>query len=381
MSKRKRNKPISVLYEQLIEACRNSDHLHYHDEITAMQKSIRIFTHDKDISPQEWEKPFVEEFKGISFEMDGEEPVGIFSRPMSKISELSSDIKASDIDFITMKLDGSLVSSYVDGGYPSLKSEESLYSDVAVMASSLLNTDSYSSLREHIKSHEGFTYNFEYTSPRNCVVLNYDTPKLTLLSVRDNMTGEDVPMKQLFSDSVLRRYLVECLHIDSDKFHDLIKDVKNSERSEGIVITTNNNQRFKLKSDWYNIVHQLKEHVLDTKNLIYYVVESETDDLREIFRNQPDAINRIDVFERAFIDLLEFALRKVEVFYRDNHGLDINTYSANARMENYNYSNNSYLYPCFMSAYNGLDFDKTIEILKAYYIQNYQKLIPRDLLQ
>ncbi len=75
-----------------------------------------------------------QKFRGIMFEMDGDTPIRIASRPMEKFFNLNENpmtmgIDISDVEYIMDKADGSLVSSYVDDGYLYLKSKTSLYSD------------------------------------------------------------------------------------------------------------------------------------------------------------------------------------------------------------------------------------------------------------
>lgn len=362
----------------MIKACKLNDNLTYNDEVSAMQKNVRIFIYDKNINPDAFNDPLIQEFKGLSFEMDGDQPIDIISRPIEKIKEIPTDLKFNNVDIVTKKIDGHMVSSYISGGYPFLKTAESLYSDEALSATALLNSTQYLDLRKHITENVGYTYNFEYTSPETCIVLNYDEPRLTLLSVRNNISGEDVPLKQLFSDSILRKYLVEFTYFkDSDSFFNFLDNIKCADNVEGVVITTKENKKFKLKSDWYKNVYRLKNHVLESQNLVYYVAESETDDLKQAFKNQKNAIHKIEVYEQAFITLLKTTIPKVENFYKQNHGYDIMTFTTNATIESSN--DPEYLYKCFVATYKGLDFDLIVDILKDYYINNYQKLVTDDI--
>lgn len=370
---------ITELYDSLIDACNKSESLHYHDEITAMQKYVRIFNYDKHADPKIWKLKNSIEFKGITFEMDGEKPVSVLCRPMIKIFDMTSKIKPSDISYITEKIDGTLVSSYIDNGYPSLKTEESLYSDIALLACSLLNTEPYRALREHITNNKGFTYNFEYIAPDNHIVLNYTQQKLNLLNVRNNETGETISVKQLFNDPVLRPYVINWIDMTPEHFNDVLRQLNTAELIEGIVGVTKSGEMFKVKCDWYNQVYQLKDCVLHPDHLIYYVSEDETDDLKNAFLNQQKELDRIEIFEDAYREILDETISVVSEFYSKNAGIDKNTYSANAmKTARKDGIYKDYIYKSLMIVYTGLDYDKVIDYLKSYYVGNYSKLIPTD---
>lgn len=379
MSKRESNKKVSALYENLIDLCKKSDCFVYHDEYTSMQTKVRIFNHSMDVTT--WNLNRSVECNGITFSInDKGEPLKIICRPMEKIFGMNentkSDIKPSEIDLIMEKMDGVLVSSFVDGIYPCLKTKDSIYSKEAELANGVLYSEKYAEIRNHIVGNPEYTYNFEFTSPHNKIVIAYKEPALTLLNVRNNETGEYIPYKQLFSDSVLRPHLVKAFNVDVSRVIDILNDVKTSQDIEGIVGLTKSGEMFKIKSDWYINVNHIKEAALLPKNLIYYVTESETDDLKEAFSGETEALKIIEKYEYAFRDILRKAFQITGDFYTLNAGHDFNLYSCNASIEARKHGEaNEYIFSCLMLAYNGVDYNRINEYLKSYFVSNYKKFV------
>lgn len=365
--------------------CDGSDTFYYKDEITAMQTRMRIFSYMYLSKPEMWNKPDALECRGIMFEIDDKgRPVRIASRPMEKFFNLGENdrarFKPEDVEMVMDKMDGSLVSTYIDNGYVQLKSKAALYSSQAERANGLLYSEKYADLRAKIADiGSDYTFNFEYTAPSNRIVVEYSEPSLTLLNVRHNVTGEYVPHQMLFSDAILRPHLVNALQVDSARFSNILDEVRIAEGIEGIVARTKDGQMFKVKSEWYIGVHNIKNTSMFPNNLIYYVVESETDDLRAAYEGEPEALERIELFEEAFRSILRNAFTTATEFYNAHAGEDRKTYASNATIESRKHGDaQAYIFMCLMIAFDGLDYDRILDSMKTYYLRNYKKLIPAD---
>lgn len=356
----------------------------YKDVITPLQSKMRIFSYLYLGKPEIWEKPDALECRGIMFEIDEQgKPVRIASRPMEKFFNLHenkfSEYKPDDVAYVMTKLDGSLISSYIDNGYVQLKSKASIHSTQAEKANGLIYSDEYALLREHIAKNPDYTYNMEYTAPTNRIVLEYKEPRLTLLNVRNNVTGEYVPHKTLMGDAILRPYLVSSLDVDTERFVELLEHVKTAEDIEGYVCVTKDGHMFKVKTPWYVSVSDLKTTAMFPNNLIYYVAESETDDLRAAYAGEPEALERIELFEEAFREIIRKGFSVSDEFYALNAGADRGEYARRATIESQKHGKDKdYIFMCLMLSFGGVDYERMLDSLKVYYIRNYKKLIPED---
>lgn len=88
---------MEKLFDQLMKLCEDPNgkaKFFFKDDVTGMQTPIRVFSyHIANYS--DWILPGALECRGIMFEMDGEKPVRIMSRPMEKffnVGELTDDI-------------------------------------------------------------------------------------------------------------------------------------------------------------------------------------------------------------------------------------------------------------------------------------------------
>lgn len=385
MSTKENNKKVLALFKNLMALCKESDTFYYKDEITPMQSRMRIFSYLYLSKPEMWNKPDALECRGIMFEIDeNEKPIRIASRPMEKFFNLGENdrarFKPEDVEMVMDKMDGSLVSTFIDCGHVQLKSKAALYSSQAEKANGLLYSEKYADLRAKIADiGSDYTFNFEYTAPSNRIVVEYKEPSLTLLNVRHNVTGEYVPHQMLFADAILRPHLVNALQVDSACFTTILDDVRVAEGVEGIVARTKDGQMFKVKSEWYVGVHNIKSTSLFPNNLIYYVAESETDDLRAAYAGELEALERIELFEEAFRSILRKAFKETTDFHALHAGEDRKTYAANATIESRKHGDEqAYIFMCLMIAFDGLDYDRMLDSLKTYYLRNYKKLIPAD---
>ncbi|CAF3023891.1 unnamed protein product [Rotaria sp. Silwood2] len=132
--------------------------------------------------------------RGIMFDVtDGVSSPSLVCLPPQKFFEYEHDSRDHTLGRIgdkMVKLDGSLISTFLHKSQIRLKSKASLDSQQVRLAESCLYQNSQ--LRREIQSlaEQGYTINFELTSPRNRIVIPYTIDQLTLLSIRSHITGE-----------------------------------------------------------------------------------------------------------------------------------------------------------------------------------------------
>lgn len=130
---------------------------------------------------------------------------------------------------------------------------------------------------------EGKTPIFEFTSPGNRVVVDYGAePQMTLLAIRDNVTG------QYFDYDNTLMLIAERWNIPLAKAYDPVEGdptvylsaVKSSDDlDEGIVIQWDNGHRAKVKTETYSILHKVKEAGRTERTLIQAIWDGKVDDL------------------------------------------------------------------------------------------------------
>lgn len=370
------------LYKNLMNLCESSEvaKFFYKDFTGPMDGKFRVFSYHY-ASYSEWLKPDALECRGIMFEMDGDTPIRIASRPMEKFFNLNENpltmgIDISDVEYIMDKADGSLVSSYVDDGYLYLKSKTSLYSDQARQASALLNSEEYSSLHQVILelALDGYTVNMEFVSPNNRVVLAYQEPQLFVLNVRDNATGEYVKYDDLYANAKIRPYLISAYGISDPTTW--VEGVRELEGVEGYIAVLNTGQRFKVKTEWYSALHHTKDSITSNERLFASVVSANSDDLRSLFAGDEYAIKKISAFEQAYLDYLGKSLELCQSFYDEYRGRARKDYAIAAQKATVN---QRHLFGVIMNMYEGtVDVDKLLKDLERVFLKYWAGYVPKE---
>lgn len=144
---------------------------------------------------------------------------------------------------------------------------------------------------------------FEYVSFRNKIVLNYKDTELILLRVRNNNTGEFLDVEQFRN----RGFKV----VESEGFKSLdeiIELYKTLENKEGSVITFENGQMIKIKTDWYFVKHKLNDDIHYENAIIDLILNEKIDDVLCQLNEDTDAekiefINNIEVKVNKYIKM------------------------------------------------------------------------------
>lgn len=333
---------MTKLYDNLMKLCNEDEKsFYFKDFVTSMHTNVRIFNY-RFASYSDWIKPDALEARGIMFNQDTKE---IMCRPMEKFFNVNenplSTIEAlGPIDKVYEKLDGSLISSFMDEGYLFFKSKTSLYSEQAEQASILLNSYyEYQDLKEAIimLEKDGFTVNLEYTAPSNQVVILYDKPKLTVLNARHRETGVYLPYSDLFAIPGIRgnEGLVEAYmppeNNDPKGIEEYIKTIKKEENTEGVILLHSNGTMSKVKTDWYLTLHRAKDSLNSDKQLIHAIVEEVEDDLYPLISTNIALKEKLDAYKEHISQIVYNYYIDVVDFYKSNIGLTRKDYAIKAQ--------------------------------------------------
>lgn len=349
-------------YEELVKLTNESEAFYFKD-FELDSKVYRIFNY-RLASWTLFESPSALNCRGTMFDVT--QTPTLVSLPPEKFfnyEEGGVDHTVGLIGCKMVKMDGSLISTYLHNGELYLKTKGSLFSSQAFNAMKLLLTDKYSLVKEELLllAKNNFTVNLEYTSPENRIVVPYQSEELTLLSLRSHIDGANYFGTSLleklddYNCVYLKNIIVgfEVLNVSSghDDFVDL---VRKEQEGEGYVVeikTPNSSYLTKIKNLKYITLHQTKDSVNSSKALFEAIIEETTDDLRSMFADDNYVLNKISEMENLVQPIFNHIVSTVETFYKDNKNLDRKSFAIKAKEEKPEFMG------LIMNAYIGREID------------------------
>ena len=272
------------------------------DFIVAYKGDYKVIDYVYALSDS-FDDPIRAECRGLKFYSNG----SIAARPLHKFKNIGEapETQAHVLDFtrphvVMEKLDGSMIhAALIEGDIVFMTrmgrtdvaaaAERHLTSDVAAGCGALLST--------------GYTPIFEWTAPDNRIVIRYDDSRLTLLAIRNTVSGEyctrktcqayatamDVPLVTVFDSA----------HATGADFATYARAVMGF---EGFVVRFENGLWVKAKGEDYVLKHKAKDSILQEKNVLALVLSGGLDDVLPLL-NEPDA-----KAARAYRDVVEAGL-------------------------------------------------------------------------
>jgi T4 RnlA family RNA ligase len=328
---------VSQMYADLMSLVERDEAFFFKD-YTFEDKVYRIFNY-RLASWTSFQSPNALNARGVMFDVTDSQNVSLASLPPAKFfnyEEGNVDHSVGVLGDKMIKMDGSLISSYLHNGQLYLKSKGALFSEQAVAAMKLLNSEGYVNLKNELTALAklGFTINMEYTSPENRIVIPYQEEKLTVLSARSQLNGENffaTKLKDLllqmggYSKTVEAMVAYEDLRgkvIDIKAFMDV---VHNEQEGEGyvieVVLPDGTSYLFKGKNLKYIALHQTKDSVNSPKKLFEAIIEEASDDLRSMFSGDTYVLNKIEEMEKLVQPVFNHIVKTTEDFYAVNKGM------------------------------------------------------------
>lgn len=190
---------------------------------------------------------------------------------------------------IVEKLDGSLlIADYVNNqfnmrtrGTVSHK-EQKNSSDFEIL------TERFPKLLKEFPNFSNLSLLFEIVTPNNVIVIRPKDIEFYLLGAINKDTLEMVPQEEFLD--VWRK--IGCpptpkqyVFSNIKGLTQIIEHIRKWKGKEGIVLTYNKNQnKVKIKSDWYCFIHRVKSELNSENNLIEYYVESGLPDYEDFYK-------------------------------------------------------------------------------------------------
>lgn len=379
-----------TIFNNLMTLCNDvatQDKFFYSDQVgfaAGGNRIYRIFNY-RLASYSVWEKPNAIDARGIMFEIDrAGNPVRLACRGMKKFfnwgeNPLVEDLKPENIVSSTVKMDGSLITSFMDGDIVTIKSKGSLHSDVAKAARAYLRTNVALQSFLNIAETHGYNVNMEYTAPDNQIVLSYGEPKLTILNIIDVETGNVIRFDEIDKSLLqsVREYLVDFGYMPESGI-DFLQHVRDMVGIEGFVLTFSDGRVVKLKTDWYCGLHKLKDNVNNNKNLVLSVLDESADDLIGLFMNDPRSVEKIKAFMEHVSNVVAEDFNTVLNAYKENHGKDRKHYAVSGQ-QNPVFAKKPHLFGIYMQLYMDASLVKNLfPIIMERYKKYPELLIPNS---
>lgn len=264
-------------------------------------------------------------------------------RPMPKFFNWNENpftigLDPSNIDFFADKLDGSLISTFLDPeDNLRLKSKQDLFSEHAKAAMAYLNKEENFLFKQDLLhlARQGYTVNMEWTSPVYPfrIVVKYDKPELRVLNYRNNYwgymcTGDQFPQ---FVRAMLKSLPKHVL--PRDKYSEWIKGIENETGVEGYVIHMKNGQLVKHKTNWYKSLHLARDSVYSPRRLFECLIDESLDDLKEMFFDDSYNLEVIKELEDRVIPKFNHYIASSEKFVEENKSLDRKSFAIKGQKE------------------------------------------------
>ena len=368
------------LYNDLI-VLSDTDEAFFYKDFYVDETVYRVFNY-RLASYTDFLKPSALQCRGIMFEVDPQFITVVAGNPNARVVRLASlpmekffnlyenpmtmDLDLSEVDDVELKVDGSLISTYIHDHKLRLKTKGSLESDQAIAAMEFLARHENKEFAEQllITALLGNTVNMEWCAPDNRIVISYMNAHLRVLNIRNNDTGNYVDYYDLATRStefseVIDRW-VEKLDIkDHTKF---VSEIPDMEGVEGYVVRlVSTGQRVKIKTEWYLVQHRAKDSINSPRRLFEACIEEATDDLRSLFHDDPLVIQMITEMEEFAEGIYNHTVDSVEKFYAANKGLERKEYAILGQQ-----TLDKKIFGLAMSKYLGRDVDYK-EFLRKHY--------------
>jgi RNA ligase len=157
---------------------------------------------------------------------------------------------------------------------------------------------------------------FEWVSRKNRIVVDYENDNLILTAIRNTEMGNYLPyfnmldLAEHWNIPVVQA--VDGLAVQNIEL--FVKQIREWEDSEGVVLRFDTGHMVKIKSDQYVLRHKTKDAINQEKNVISIILNDDVDDLIPLLT--PEDATRIQEFQHAFWLSFEDVAGEIYDLYR-----------------------------------------------------------------
>lgn len=276
---------------------------------------------------QKRKNAILRECRGLTFDNNG----NILARKYEKFFNMNQiqETLHENIDFnrphlILEKLDGSMF-------VPMLLDNKIVWTSKMGITDMSLQVEEFVSNNQNYNDfaldiiQKGYTPIFEWCSRKNKIVIDYAEDKLILTSIRNNYSGNY--MFRHYQEDFAKKYNIPIVKVFSNKnINQLVNE--EIENFEGYVIWfTDNDQKIKVKLDWYLARHNAVDDLSSEKKVINMILNDVLDDVLPLLdKNDQDALvqfsNNFSKNVTNYIDKLKNdVINFYDNFIRENYSL------------------------------------------------------------
>lgn len=310
-------------------------------------KVYRIFNYNL-ASWTSFQQPGAMDCRGIMFEVSDIQSPILSSLPPQKFfnyEEGGVNHSVCQMGDKMIKMDGSLISTYLHKGELFLKSKGSLFSSQANDAMTLLNNMPEFKTELEILVKQGYTVNLEYTSPTNRIVISYQEDDLTILSARSHENGDNLfstKLKEKLTKESYKTLVKKMVSFDDLRNQEIeqvkfVDTIRQEQQGEGYVIEfireDGSSYLGKVKNLKYISLHHTKDSVNSPKRLFEAIINEASDDLRTMFSDDPFVLKVIEEMENHIQPIYNHIISSVREFHDENNHLSRKDYAIKATQE------------------------------------------------
>lgn len=249
-------------------------HLEFNPEFVVAQRPGYTVIDYQFAGPTTFDHPARLECRGLKFGPDGR----IIARPLHKFFNVGEkdDTQPHLLDFdqphvVMEKMDGSMIHPAIVDGRVRFMTRMGC-TDHAAKAERHLTDD----ICEWCFANLDLTPIFEWTAPDNRIVVPYADSRLTLLAVRETVSGHYLPRYDLEGIALQLGVAAVPLHTPRADFLAHARAIKGM---EGFVVRFSSGLWVKAKGEDYVLKHKAKESVLQEKNVLSLIMREGLDDV------------------------------------------------------------------------------------------------------
>lgn len=307
-------------YQECLAICQaNENFFEKKSVVNNLEVSVfnyRLASLEDFISPLGKDSPVMAtELRGITFVHDGLPQRNLMLHKFFNIDQtdgyMLSQIIHKKIKRVQDKLDGSMVRFLKVGDQIVSKTKVSFENEQTRLAQMIMLRDK--NLQGFVKEtlDNGLVAIFEFVSPMNQIVLQYGDTKLVLLQLRVEETGEYL---DIYSHPLVSKYGIELATQEEIlTFESFMEKKKTDEGREGWILTLEDGQMAKVKTQWYMDRHGILTEGLIRENSIIAMIINETlDDAMAMVGEKDPRRGYSNQIQKALSVYLEQSLKETK---------------------------------------------------------------------
>lgn len=279
---------------------------------------------DVHVSVEDRDSAILRELRGLIFcNTTGQ----VISRRFQKFFNYGEreDVMSLDLSqphVILDKLDGSMITPFKINGkiiWGSKMGETDLTKQIdEFMSNDYDLNNNYHSIYNYCE-YNNLTPIFEWTSRQQRIVVDYPEDKLTLIAIRDNITGKYYNYNNMkYVADFFLIPVVNQFSYTGDNFNDILNYVKNMQEGEGIVIRFDDGHMVKIKADLYVTLHRAKSLIENERDVMELVLNEKVDDLYPLLYKE-DAQKLHNYYKNVWDQIIDFVSLTQKLINNTSH--------------------------------------------------------------